>query len=249
MVAFAIVQTFCISRQTYAGSLTGSVATGRQSDINLTLQGTVDWAVWGQGSSASLTPTDRKLGGSAISALTDINKGDGLRGLGQFGSYGESTFDWTNGTQNTTATNVYSGLQHDPLTSRDVSGEGFSFTVPASLTMQVVTLYFTNLGGPTNFTATLSDSSAPMFNITFTPQSGGNVGGILTLDFATDSLGQTLVIQGVLASGSNGPSNVAFQGVTLAPVPEPATYVELTLGAIAFVAGPAWRKIRQRVRC
>lgn len=103
---------------------------GAAVNQNLTLEGTEDWAVWGyaqNGTSALFSPHVQKIGGTGISALTNITNGNPLRGLGQFTE--GHTFSWSNGTPTLSATGAYGGLEHDgeqPPKASNV-GEGFSF--------------------------------------------------------------------------------------------------------------------------
>ncbi len=234
------------SNRVEAGTLSGSITQIQLLNVNLTTQGTTDWAVWGEGSSASLNPSDRKLGGVSISSLTDISQGNPLRGLGQFGIYAESTFAWSNGSPTLSASNVTSGLQHDSNNgpNHNLTAEGFSFTLPALTTLQEVTLYFTDNVGVAAFTASLSDNSAAGYSQVFNAGTNSNYPGILTLDFAANSLGQTLTITGTVSGGQS--ANVAFQAVALSvpTVPEPAAWVPLALGGV----GLAWLAGRRSCR-
>src|ERR1700733_8759755 len=85
-------------------------------------------------------PNVQESGGNGISDLTDLTNGSPLRGLGQFDSYGESTFDWSNGTPTSSDTDAFTGLQNDGtgLVNGTNVGEGFSFSVPADLMTQEI---------------------------------------------------------------------------------------------------------------
>jgi hypothetical protein len=206
-------------------------------NANLTAQGYVDWAVWGEGST-SLSPTDRKLGGTAISNLTPYSNGSLLRAMAPFGHYGESTFAWTNGTPTPDASDATSGIQLDAEYgpgSQAAVGEGFSFTVAAGPSARQLILYSTVHQGTASLAASLSDSSAPAL-VQNLVGSGPNVPFVSTILFAADSPGQLLTVTLKLThDGSNlGNSNAAIQGaaVSLAtPVPAitPAVAVVLAI--------------------
>jgi hypothetical protein len=247
--ALAVVVFLSLGSSTLvrAGIITGTVTQQRVLDANLTTQGTTDWAVWGQGTSTSLAPTDSMSGGSGISDLSDLTNGSDLRGLGQFGNYGESTFDWTNGTNVPSATGADSGIQNDSGYGFDCSalgtgscGEGFSFTVAADTTLEELTLYDTVNAGSAQLTATLSDSSAPELVQNFTGPTG-NTPFFSTIDFSANTPGQLLTVTLVITGDDSGTgtANAAIQGATLSEVatPEPSTLALFGTGIALVLLG------------
>jgi hypothetical protein len=240
MLATALMLSLGNRTPVCASSITGTVTQQQLSDVNLTTQGTIDWAVWGQGASASLSPTDSMSGGSGISDLSDITNGSSLRGLGQFGDYGESTFRWTNGANTSSATGVPTGIQNNAsygFTCSNVQagacGEGFSFNVAAGSTLEELTLYDTVNVGSAQLTAKLSDNSAPELVQNFTGSSA-NTPFYSTIDFFADNPGQFLTITVVLTADNtpSGTSNVAIQGATLSSTtPEPSALALFGAGA------------------
>lgn len=229
-----------------AGTLNGSVNQTQLLNQNLTTQGTLDWAIWGYdngGTSTSLVPNVRKNGGSFLGSLTNISNGNPLRGLGQFGNYGESTFNWFDGTPISTATDAFTGIQHN---GQNNIGEGFSFTVAADTFEKTLTLYSTLHNGNAQLIANLSDGSAPAY-IQNTSFGGFNGSHIYTITYAANSPGQTLNVSLLLSNDFSGFGNVAIQGVALAgtaspqpptSVPEPGSTAGLIgLGLIGFGAG------------
>jgi hypothetical protein len=237
-----------------AGIINGSVQTGtRIFNQNLTTEGTADWAVWGfanGGTSTSLSPDNRKLGGSGISDLTNISNGNPLRGIGQFGSYGESTFNWSNGTPVLSATGAFTGIQHNGFGQPFSNiGEGFSFTVPADTNLRTVTLYDTVDHGNSELTATLSDGSAVPFVFDSHHVPDFNGPDIYTITYAANSAGQSLTVKLVLTApdgSGNNTANVAIQAVDLTgpppAVPEPSSLALLALGGGALAGWRRWRK-------
>jgi hypothetical protein len=86
---FIVMVLLVIAGSLSAGQISGSLTSGSMKNQDLTAEGSIDWAVWGYangGTSTSLVPDNRKLGGIAISDLTSISNGNPLRGLGQFGA-------------------------------------------------------------------------------------------------------------------------------------------------------------------
>jgi hypothetical protein len=225
-----------------AGSLSGSFTTGSSSNVNLSAPGITQWAVWGQGTSNSLAPTDKSFGMTGISNLTNISNGNGLRGLGQFGQYGESTFTWTNGTVTPSASNVTSGLQHDYNSGGySVVGEGFSLTVPANTAPSVLTFYTTVHDGLGRLVATLGDGSAPAITLNTTSYAS-NLAHTFSINYQANSE-TTLNLNYILTNASSSNGNVAIQGVatTYAPVPGP-----LPVLGVASAFGMS-RRLRRRI--
>ena len=169
--------------------------------VDLPTAGAIDWAVWGYaggGTSTTLTPDVRKLGGKAIGALTNIDPAPSapLRGIGQFA--GPYSFSWTNGAPTGSASGVRAGLQHNggpppsPL-GADVStlGKGFSFDVPAGTAFRTLKVYVATNRADGQLTASLSDGSAPDYVNTL-PAAVDIRSGIYTITYAAGSSGQKL---------------------------------------------------------
>ena len=207
----------------YAGTLTGSFVPGATQNVDLSAAGISEWAVWGQGASTSLSPTDKSLDMTAISNLTAISNGSPLRGIGQFGNYGQSTFNWSNGTVNTIASNVFSGLQLDSNINVNAVGEGFSLDILATPGLSHLQLYTTAHVGHSSLVATLSDNSAPPLRFDTTIL-GGNRAHTFNISFQPDS-NATLNLEYLLSQRFDPRSNVAIQGVAVTfptpPAPGP----------------------------
>ncbi len=213
------------------GTLSGSLSqTG--GNVDLTTLGTQDWALWGHasgGTSTSLAPDVRKTGGSAISALANIDAAPTtpLRGIGQFPADVPFTFTWTNGGATACATATYGGLQHDGQPVNGAVNDGFSFTVPADTSSRTLRVWVSVHSGAGRLRATLSDASAPMYenSALFAPTNGANVPGIYEITYAAASAGQTLTVEWIETDSNTtlGNDNAAIYAVALddgsAPVP------------------------------
>ena len=213
------------------GSLTGNVALDPPPAVDLPSAGAIDWAVWGYaggGTSTTLTPDVRKAGGTAISALTNIDPAPSapLRGIGQFD--GPYAFSWTNGAPTGSASGVRAGLQHNggpppaPL-GADVStlGKGFSFDVPAGTALRTLRVYVATNRADGQLTASLSDGSASNYVNTL-PAAVDIRSGIYTITYAANSSGQTLHVSWI-ETADNCPAfrcdNAAIYAVALsAPI-------------------------------
>ncbi len=181
---------------------------------------------------------DGKTSGTSISSLSDVTLGTPLRGLGQFGSYGESTFNFSDGTPTASGTGVSSGIQHDDSSGQ--ANEGFIFSVNAGTSPQQMVLYFTTHMGTATITASLSDGSATPFSQTFAASNSNNLAGVFTVDFAVSSQNQTLNVSALLTTANSGPANVAIQAVALSSVPTQSQTItfaplnNMTLGVAPF---------------
>ncbi|HXQ37687.1 MAG TPA: Ig-like domain-containing protein, partial [Anaerolineales bacterium] len=129
-----------------SGTLSGSFA-NPGSNINLTTEGTSDWAHWGLNSSTAFDQKSgvlseignvTKLGSSSVSWLND----------------NPTSFTWTGGTPTTSATNTQSGIFIPGI------GNGFQFNVPADTEEKTLKIYTGLWRGTGRLEATLSDGSA-----------------------------------------------------------------------------------------
>jgi hypothetical protein len=230
-----------------AGVISGGVVVEKLSNFNLSASNIAEWAVWGQGNSTSLAPTNRSSGSTGISNLTGISNGNPLRGLGQFGDYGATTFQWTNGSPTLSASGVFAGIQYNSAVVSG-AGEGFSFTSIADTQTRTMKIFTTVHNGTARVIASLSDGSAPQLVIA-TNQTGNNLAHTFTIDYSANSPGQTLNLDFRLINGG-GAANAGIQAVTLSPptggaaVPEPAT----SAIAVMLMSGTALRHWRNKRR-
>jgi hypothetical protein len=127
--------------------LTIAVESTSETDVNLTAEGTVDWAHWGN--TAVTAFNHRALGGGLIKPGSATGS-PGMTGLSK------KTFVWSDGLP-TPSASTDDGLVFG------TAGEGYAFDVAASLTKtRTLRLYigwYSRAAG--TVTATLSDGSAP----------------------------------------------------------------------------------------
>ena len=187
----------------------GGALTGRQyspsppSPINLTTEGQVDWAHWGNGGAQVF---DHKTGvPQQISNVTFI----GTSAVNWL-SDNPTAFSWTDGTPNTTATNTLTGIRVSSV------GNGFEITVPADTNLKTVKLYTGFWYSQAKLEATLSDGSSPTIVNTSLGGSSGPTSGIYSLSYRAASGGQLLRIRYTIQTDYNSPNgNISLQAITL----------------------------------
>jgi hypothetical protein len=171
--------------------------------VNLTTEGVLDWAHWGNG---GIQAFDHKsgvtqqisnytvVGTSQIFWLTDNPTG----------------FSWSDGTPTANATDVHNGIF-----ALDV-GNGFQFTVPADTNPKTLRIYVGLWRARGRLEATLSDGSATSFVDSSLINELGTSNGVYTIGFSSASPGQTLTIRYTVETGYHPTSgNVTLQSATL----------------------------------
>jgi glycosidase len=183
------------------GSLSGTEsAITTAQNVNLTSQGSSDWAMWGY--KASFNYDHSSSGNGQISNLGIYNGG----GAGQF-TNSLLTTSWTNGTPDTSVSNCGSGYYNGGGV-----GDGFIFTAPADTTTRTLTVYVGGWQSGGTLTATLSDNSAPAYTNSALVNTSTNYYGVYTLTYKAANANQTLTVTWTQASGSG---NVTIQAATL----------------------------------
>ncbi|MGW8178205.1 MAG: hypothetical protein ACWGQW_05470 [bacterium] len=198
--------------QALAGTLSGSISTpswtsnaGTGRSINLTTEGTNDWAKWC--TAGSSTAFDSKSGGSGISDTTDI-----ITTPSAFELTDGDDFSWTDGTP----TSSGSGDQFAQFYSSELFGGG-SFTIPASTTEQTCRIFIDTGNSIVQFCFELSDGSAePQYY--YHESTEGTYGGDISVDFKAASASQTLKVTATVWD-ANTQDYVFLSAVTLADTP------------------------------
>ena len=184
------------------GTLAGTVA-NPPSQVNLTVEGTADWAHWGLNSPTSF---DHKSGvGQSISDFTVL----GFHPVMQY-SNNYTRFSWSDGTPVQTANGTPTGVFIIGQNS------GFHLTVPADTTPRRLKLYVGGYGMQANFQAWLSDFSAAAYTDCSVSNVFDDDYAVYTLDYAAAKAGESLIIQyrvDTLFDGDFG--NVTLQAATL----------------------------------
>jgi hypothetical protein len=168
------------------GILAGSVALPTNSagryDIDLTGDGTADWAHWGLSSPASF---NHKAGvAQQISNLTTI----GTNNLQRLDDY-VTQFSWSDGTPTNSGVATRTGVFIQGPTN------GFRITVPADTNSRTLKVYVGLYGAEGKFQAYLSDHSVPGYTDTSLSSIYGNPPAVYILDYRAASSGQMLIVE------------------------------------------------------
>ena len=225
--------------------ISGSVSETSPDNFDLTTYNdetditVIDWVVWGEGNSTSLTPTTSMSGGSGISNLTDINPyGIVLRGLGQFGDIGGPSFQWTDGTPTASANNVFCGIQHNASYTSNTE-TGFGLTVDGAVGVsRTLGFWFGSHRGTTRLEVSLNGAETYIYDLVAN-ETLNNAFGFATIEFTPDLAGDQLSIHATLLTNTSSTQtgNTYLFGAALyqsGAVPEPAT---LTMLGVVFGVG------------
>ena len=181
--------------------------------IDLTVEGTADWAHWGLYSETDFDAKD--LPARQISYATIL----GDNSVQQFDDSNAAAFSWSDGAPDISANWTTTGISIGGVTN------GFQLTAPASRTPRQLKIYLGGYGVQSDFLAYLSDFSA-------NPYSNGcvsnmNSGGYMTytINYAAASAGQQLIVVYKASSvfdiayGNISLQAATLQGDELFPIP------------------------------
>jgi hypothetical protein len=185
---------------TNSGSLIGAGVAGGTSTIDLTTEGTDDWAHWG----FSGTGIDHKsVSGSAVSHITETHVGSPLQ-------YADNTngYSWTDGTPTVNAVATRTGIYIVG------SGNSFTITVPADMSTRTVKAYVGGWMSAGTLTAHLSDNSAADYTDSSFSNNAASYCAVYTITYKAGASNQSLTVRWQMASGPAG-GNVTLQAATL----------------------------------
>jgi Bacterial Ig domain/FG-GAP-like repeat/FG-GAP repeat len=187
------------------GSLSGEMSVSSSSEeVNLTAEGTIDWAHWGLNGSTSFNHKNSipqqisdssLLGTSPPNQLTD----------------NATTFSWSDGTPTTSANNTQTGIFLN-----GAMDNGFEITVPADTSIKTLKVHIGAWYAQGRFEATLSDGSAPVYLDTSLDGHNGSRNAVYTIAFRAASGGQKLRIRYTLLINYFAPyGNITLEAATL----------------------------------
>ncbi|HEX6125576.1 MAG TPA: hypothetical protein VFZ23_09425, partial [Pyrinomonadaceae bacterium] len=169
--------------------------------LDLSAEGTTDWAHWG----LSGTSFNHKAGvASQISNFAQV----GNRQAQQFGN-NTTLYSWTDGTPTASASNVSTGLSMRGLNN------GYQVTVAADTLSRTLKMYVGLWAAGGRFEASLSDGSAPVYIDTTPVNPTATTNLVYTLNYQAASAGQTLTVTWTANQVFNNKSNVTLQAATL----------------------------------
>jgi hypothetical protein len=223
----------------YAAVLTGSVNVNPPTSVNLTTDGSLDWAIWNTTSStalASIGATNAKSGEpSLFSAITPYattavatNFVRGVGGATQLYSY-------TDGISPTSQTNSALGFVANSTLATAGRGVQLSITGDPAQVYRV-DIWTVGFAGQGEMRASLNGATPVTLLSEIFGTSGTNkASNLFTFEFQPDSVSDLLNVSFHLRAndiGANG--HVGIQAITVTAVPEPAA-LALTLGGLGLV--------------
>jgi hypothetical protein len=168
------------------GALAATVLSFGNGNVDLTNEGTLDWAHWGYGGANGF---DHKATGTA---LTDASATVTKVAIGSV----TATATWSDGTPHQSATNVGTGV--------GVQAPGvLQLTIPAGVQPRTLRLYCGNKNSTARLDVALGDGSAPAYSDTQTA-SGAALHLEYTITFNAASDGQTLNVSWTDVNDSGG---------------------------------------------
>ncbi|HEV8246519.1 MAG TPA: hypothetical protein VGP93_12155 [Polyangiaceae bacterium] len=165
------------------GAVSGSVSDDIAGVVDLSAEGTSDWAHWGQ---SGFPSEDRKQGTSAIQMTSALCMYSGVTKKGD--SSGLSSFSWTGGSPTASATAAASGV------SANDTNSGFTLSVPADTSPRTLKVYVGVSRAQGELHAYLSDNSATPYRDGSISDSSAAHNGVYTLSYQAASADQTLYV-------------------------------------------------------
>jgi hypothetical protein len=182
-----------------SGPYVGGSFAVASAPVNLSAQGTADWAHWGLNNSTSF---DHKAGVPQQISNYSVVQGE----AGQVGAASAAvSFSWTGGTPDTSSSGTFTSVYIKGLNF------GFQITVPADTTARTLTFYPGVFNTQGLLTAHISDGSSPDY-IDTSLNSSGLLTGAYTISYKAASSGQKLTVK-FTQNTMSGPRCAEISGV------------------------------------
>lgn len=214
----------------HSAVLTGNVNTSPEANANLTIAGSLDWAIWNRTSNINSVPTNEPVDGpNLIGNLSAVGTTANVGGFG--GS--TQTFTYTNGANApTSVSGVTMGLATNA--TLETLGNGVELSISGDPTkIYSINIWATGYRGEGTLTASLAGATpVSLLSGTF-----GNTKSpvLFTLTFQPNSALDLLNVRFVLSTNGDGASShVGIQAVTMSVVPEPSATLLLAGGLLAM---------------
>ena len=223
---FAALAALALTSAGYSAVLTGSLNTAPPTSVNLTTEGTFDWAIWNISTSLSTPrlPTNTKNGGpQAISAISAVGGGS-VRGFTQVPT---ELYSYTDG-KNTPTTLTNSTQNFAANSDLDTLGRGVSLTITGDPTkVYKVDVWTSGFNATGTLTATLAGATTYSASNSYL---ASKTPALFSFTFQPNSVTDLLNIQYVMTADNGSSAHVGIQAVTIAVVPEPASFALLAGG-------------------
>jgi len=176
--------------------------------VDLSAEGTLDWAHWGLEDADSF---NHRRGAGQISDVTVIGAEELAVEVMQYSDDGNQ-FTWMDGEPMENVADLTAGIYIMG------AGNGFEFTVPADTAPKTLKVYVSARDGMGEIEATLSDdSAAPYIDTVAGPIGSGWTRKVFTINFQAAKDDQALTVRYTLAlNTSTEDGSVALQAATLA---------------------------------
>ena len=205
--------------------LGGSPSGTGTTTVNLPSAAGTDWGLWGSSANPTVgTASITSNAGSQLFTVTAVGGGAGaaLRGSG---TGANTRFTFTNGDPTLTGTNLQVGgiFNTNGIGNNLNAGVGLTLTtISEPVRIQLYTYFFESTA---TLNVYLDGSSTPAYTNSFTDiTDGGKNGRRYGFDYVPDSSATTVRFE-LIKTGSDDPSsNVGFTGISITPIPEPASF-------------------------
>lgn len=173
--------------------------------VNLTVEGSSDWAHWGLSSSGAVTGFDHKSG------VTQQISNYSVFGRGVLRSYSDNPngYTWSDGTPTSVA--------NDTTTGSAISGlnAGFILTASASTTTHILKVYVGVDHTQGRFVASLSGKGGPVYVDSSLQNMSGTTNGVYTLIYQATAPDQHLTVMFSMMNGTGPLARVTLQAAAL----------------------------------
>lgn len=189
--------------------------------VNLTTEGTLDWAHWSGGFGSSdpqaLQPTRKAAGGNTISNITAVDGGTSTNN-----PYEASTYVWTDGDTPASGSDI-----NVTGTTTGYQPPSYTITAYADTTLRRLRFYGGVYAAQLNFVVALSDGSAPSYvdtSFISAAPNGPGISGTYDLVYAAASEGQTLNISLSTIPTTTGNGSIYIAAVTIVRLSTPQVF-------------------------
>ena len=221
------------------GSLAGATALPSAA-VDLTAEGTADWAHWGLSSPTSF---DHKAGVSQqISTYVEIGTA-----IAQQFSDNFTAYSWADGTPTASTNGTRTGVFIQGLAN------GFMLTAPAGNDPRTLKVYVGLYGVQGKFQAYLSDFSAPAYTDASPKSVYGNAYAVYAINYTSASASQRIIV--LAATSRPWPEKARTGGWTLlwqrqdAPLSERTPKITVSHFTTSVIFLACWRSLKNLMVC